>query len=225
LQCRALSLELGGFLLFFEHNRLQLLAIVIELATLIFQDLSFLVHLDNCSFDHIDFVAKKFLRLQLLLSELALQGGHSTLVAHMVLNYRLPHGVKRKGRPPRTIKSICTHSQFCLRITPHLRTLIQPAHALTRCHEICEIIPRIRPLPIKTTTAAKPIFIKLTVFFNNLNFRFKIMRFVQIARNLGFWQICNGFFHLIDRGFWHILTGNFLLDLDFSSGALNNGMS
>jgi hypothetical protein len=94
LQSRGLSLELRSFLLFLEHNRLQLLATVIELATLIFQDLSLLGHLDNCSFNHIDFVAKKFLRLQLLLGKLALEGGDSTLVAHVVLNDRLPHRVK-----------------------------------------------------------------------------------------------------------------------------------
>ena len=120
-QSRALPLEQRGFLLFVEHNRLQFLATVIELAALILQDLSSLVHLHNSSFDHSDFVAKLFLRLQLLLSKLALQGGDSPLVAHLVLNNRRPHRVKRKGGPPRTIKFVSSaHSEFCLRSTPHL---------------------------------------------------------------------------------------------------------
>jgi hypothetical protein len=167
LQSRGLSLELLGFLLFFYHDRLQFFATVVELTTFIFHDLSFFVHLNNCGFDHIDFVAKNLLRFHFLLGELVLEGGHSTLVAHMVLNYGLSLWIKGKVRPPRTIKLIGTYSQFCLRITPHLRALIQLAHAQT----CSQLISRIAPLHIIARRPTVPIFIKLIVFLDNFGFK------------------------------------------------------
>ena len=100
-------------------NLLQLLPVVVQLATLVFQGLSLLLDLDDGGFDHVYFVTEEFLRLHFLLSKLSLQRCHPALVTHLVLDHGSPHGVKREVRPPRTIKPGHTCTQLCLRTTPH----------------------------------------------------------------------------------------------------------
>ena len=126
LQGRGLALQLLGFVLFLEHHLLQLLAVVVQLATLVLEGLRLLGDLDDGRFDDGDLVAEELLRLLLLLGELALQRCHAALVAHVVGHNRLAHRVKRDRGPPRTIELV-GKAQLCLRAAPLL--VVDSTHA------------------------------------------------------------------------------------------------
>jgi hypothetical protein len=78
------------------------------------------------------------------------------------------------------------------------------------------LIPRIRSLSVKAGTATESVFVKLAVFFNNLDFGFEIVGFVEVALNFGFWHISNCFRNISNR-FRYYFPLHFLLCLDLNS--------